>query len=284
MKHSCIYLVAAAATLTACDSDIHSGEHGLAVSLSYDNANDAATEVPDIAVSIYNSQDSKTLQRSFASPQALASDIFDVSEGSYKIGVLANTDSQYQATGEPMHLTLNSSAANAPSAYYGVSTAAVPSVGLAYTNVALRRATSALTVKVTELPSAATLSVEVANAAAGIYPFVYNDETATYGVADNTSITMVLPTASGNGSLTCSGTLTPTVASSTNSVLHITVTLADGTGHTTNAVAPKMYPAGNYIFEVKYSELSSDLILSAIRINNWTDGWVINGEIPDYNN
>jgi hypothetical protein len=76
----------------------------------------------------------------------------------------------------------------------------------------------------------------------------------------------------------------PTVASSTNSVLHITVTLADGTSHTTNAVAPKMYPAGNYIFEVKYSELSSDLILSAIRINNWTDGWVINGEIPDYNN
>jgi hypothetical protein len=284
MKHSCIYLVAAALTLSACDNNYHSGEHGLAVSLSLENTDDDPSTIADISVYIYDSQDSKTLQRDFATPQKLASDIFDVSAGNYTVGVFTNHGSQYQASGIPAHLTLIGNTSNPANAYYGANTATVPSLGLAYTNIALRRVTSALTVKVSDLPSAATLTVEVANAAIGIYPFVYNEETAGYGIADNASTTALLPTASGSATITSSGTLMPTVASSTNSVLHITVTLADGTTLTTNAVAPKMYPSGNYIFEVKYSELSSDLILSTIRINNWTDGWVINGEIPDYDN
>jgi hypothetical protein len=41
-----------------------------------------------------------------------------------------------------------------------------------------------------------------------------------------------------------------------------------------------MYPGGHYIFEVTYEDLYSDLILSGIRINSWTEGWVINGEVP----
>jgi hypothetical protein len=268
-----------AAVFTSCDSETHEDEHGLVVSLSREYTESISDNISDVRCGLTAADGQFAVSR-FNSAENLSANVFDVASGSYTIAVATNLTPNFNISDAHDYITINNGVSNPGHAYYGRSEATVKEHGLSRANVSLRSVLATLTVTVNNLPIASQLDVEVANAATGLYPFILDEATGNYGVANSNSVAMSIPSAAGDQTITSTGNLMPTVATSSNSVLHITVTTSNGYTHTTNAVAPKMYPGGHYIFEVTYEDLYSDLILSGIRINSWTEGWVINGEVP----
>ena len=70
-----------------------------------------------------------------------------------------------------------------------------------------------------------------------------------------------------------------TRANTTNSHLHFVFTHADGSIIICDAEAPAMYASGKYSLKMKYSELKAYMRIDPIKINDWEEGWTVNGEI-----
>jgi hypothetical protein len=42
-----------------------------------------------------------------------------------------------------------------------------------------------------------------------------------------------------------------------------------------------MYAGFHYVISLAFDDLYTDLMLSSMHINDWTDGWVITGEVTE---
>ena len=281
MRQTLPFILMLALALSACDSDFHAGEQGLAVALHREDVTETVS-ANSLNLWVCDASQNTVATRTYATPAALAADVVSLSAADYTVVAAMNLDSRYAVTQSPMTITTTES--NPPHAYYGTQTVTLAERGLTVADISLRRVLAQHTITVTGLPETCTIAATVTNAATGIHPHIWDDANARYGVATSTPATVDMPSATAAGSVTTTCRLMPTVANEPNSILRLAVTGADGSGKLTNIVAPKMYSGANYIFEVAYDELSSGLILSSVRINGWTDGWVINGEITDSDN
>ena len=75
--------------------------------------------------------------------------------------------------------------------------------------------------------------------------------------------------------------LMPTIGRSESTIIYLIITLAGGNELECAILAPPMRPSGKYILTLKYDEMRATMIVDPYKINEWTEGWVVNGEILD---
>ena len=149
----------------------------------------------------------------------------------------------------------------------------------------IRRVLSELTLKMSGVPAGVDVKAVVRYVADGVGPAV-KDEDGSFGRPtreENRNI--VLPEGLNEDGTLVTPTLRlmPTPGGSASTLLRLTVTLPGGNVLESDIVAPPMHPSGKYILMVDYPSLQPGMIVNPYRINDWTEGWVVNGEIlnPD---
>lgn len=155
---------------------------------------------------------------------------------------------------------------------YGVQTMSMP----------LKRILAELTVTITNVPEGTVLTGTVENAANGLFPTVKDTE-GGYGTTSATAAEAALPetTAEGDRLQSAVFRLMPTVNGDVHSLICLRLRLPDGSVNEYTIEAPVMKPAGKYLLEMDFEEMRPHIRLSGHDINGWTEGWTIDGEIPN---
>ena len=176
-------------------------------------------------------------------------------------------------------------------AFYGVTQVNISDrAKITVAPVAIRRILSELTIIIEDAPQGAKLSGEVLDAAASFFP-LRPDTDGNYGLASEWTMTVTIPetpqTASAGQSASpetlVSPTLRlmPTASGREFSHLRILLTTPEGEQFEFRIEAPLMRPSGKYVVNLKYDQMRPYMRLSVHNINDWTEGWIYNGEILD---
>ena len=269
-----------------------------------------ATTAPQ-ALTASQSLGSPAADLHFNSAAELAATLIPLEEGSYTVLGAVNLTSPFSCSGtaKDLKFSLDPGAYNTASqtaAYNATLTAATqPSAtltagpahafyGVTQINisdrakitvapVAIRRILSELTIIIEDAPSGAKLSGEVLDAAASFFPLC-PDADGNYGLASERTMTVTIPeTPQPSPEALVSPTLRlmPTASGREFSHLRILLTTPAGEQFEFRIEAPLMRPSGKYIVNLKYDQMRPYMRLSVHNINDWTEGWIYNGEILD---
>lgn len=280
--------------LTACDDQPHNDENGVAFAPTWQDSDDNGTIVSDILQWIYKADGATVGAYHYASPEELASQYYTLQKGDYQALTLTNLVAPFMVNktvnratdnnDDPILISLSDPNASPSHAHFAVTDFTYSGSGVKVEEQPLARVLAEFCVTIEDAPTGARLSVTVTDAATGIYPTLKNTD-GVYGLATETMAAVSLPEAvAADGTITTTTIhLMPTASVNTNSHLKIVLTLPDGTVSVTEAVAPVMKSSGKYHLTLKYSELRPHLNISVHNINNWTEGWIVNGEILNPN-
>lgn len=276
-----------------------------------------ATTAPQ-ALTASQSLGSPAADLHFNSAAELAATLVPLEEGSYTVLGAVNLTSPFSCSGtaEDLEFSLDPGAYNTASqtaAYNATLTAATqPSAtltagpahafyGVTQVNisdrakitvapVAIRRILSELTIIIEDAPSGAKLSGEVLDAAASFFP-LRPDADGNYGLASERTMTVTIPETPQTTSADQSDApeslvaptlrLMPTASGREFSHLRLLLTTPAGEQFEFRIEAPLMRPSGKYIVNLKYDQMRPYMRLSVHNINDWTEGWIYNGEILD---
>lgn len=168
-------------------------------------------------------------------------------------------------------------------ALYGVTEETVES-GTSKTVVSrIRRVLSELTVRMSGVPAGVNVQSVVRYVADGVIPALKEDD-GSFGLpTKEENRNLVLPEGRTEDGVLVTPTmrLMPTPGGSVSTLLRLTVTLPGGNVLESDIVAPPMRPSGKYILLIDYPSLQPGMIVNPYRINDWTEGWVVNGEVLD---
>lgn len=237
----------------------------------------------------------------FNSAADLAATLIPLEEGSYTVLGAVNLTSPFSCSGtaEDIEFSLATDAYNAVSqssiatpsesagpthAFYGVTQVNISDrARITVAPVAIRRILSELTIIIEDAPSGAKLSGEVLDAAASFFPLC-PDADGNFGLASERTMTVTIPeTPQPSPEALVSPTirLMPTASGREFSHLRILLTTPAGEQFEFRIEAPLMRPSGKYIVNLKYDQMRPYMRLSVHNINDWTEGWIYNGEILD---
>ena len=109
------------------------------------------------------------------------------------------------------------------------------------------------------------------------------DPDGVFGLPSDRKSTVALPeTAASAGSIEMPTLrLMPTASGQEFSHLRILLSTAEDETFEFRIEAPLMRPAGKYVVTLKYGQMRPYMRLSVHNINDWTEGWIYNGEILD---
>lgn len=288
-----------ASVLTACDDHPHDDENGVAFAPTWQDSDDNGTIVNDILHWIYKADGTNVGAYHYASPAEMASQYYVLYQGDYRtltvtnlvvpftVNKIVNRTAVNRASDsneEPIQISLNDPNSSPAHAHFAVTDFTYSGSGVKIEEQPLTRVLAELSVMIEGAPEGAQLSVTVIDAATGIYPTLKNAD-GVYGLATETMVHVLLPEAVATGGTLATNTirLMPTASVNTNSHLKFVLTLPDGTESVSEAVAPIMKSSGKYTLTIKYSELRPNMIISVHNINNWSEGWIVNGEILNPN-
>ena len=259
-----------------------------------------ATTAPQ-ALTASQSLGSPAADLHFNSAAELAATLIPLEEGSYTVLGAVNLTSPFSCSGtaEDIEFTLAPDAYNAVSqssiatpsesagpthAFYGVTQVNISDrARITVAPVAIRRILSELTIIIEDAPSGAKLSGEVLDAAASFFPLC-PDADGNFGLASERTMTVTIPeTPQPSPEALVSPTirLMPTASGREFSHLRILLTTPAGEQFEFRIEAPLMRPSGKYIVNLKYDQMRPYMRLSVHNINDWTEGWIYNGEILD---
>lgn len=284
-----MFAIAIMALPASCDDDAHKDERGVAIALSWQDEADQGTAINDILLWIYKEDGEAVGEYRYGNAKEIASTLYELEAGDYVLIAGVNLVSPFSVgqavadgmkTYEELVFLLDDAGASPPHAHYGVTAIHVQGSGVERACVSLRRVLAELTVTIEDAPTGASLSVSVTDAADGIRP-ARKDSDGGYGSAAGGADTVFLPEAAEQEGRIATGTvrLMPTVPDSDRSHLHFLLTLADVGIREFDADAPVMKPSGKYELTLKYGDMKPYMRLSAADINDWTEGWTIDGEI-----
>lgn len=273
---------------SSCSDDGHNDERGLSVSLSWLDAEDEGTEVKDVRLWIYGAEGTVAASLQ-GSAQEIASKRFLLPKGEYKIFATTNllpplTLEPSTGVAEPgvdLKIKLQNTTDVKQNAFFGISSVSIPNPD-AYTvvKVSQKGALAQLSFLIEEMPAGTRLIGTVKNAASCVYPMLQEAD-GEYGKAceESEEMDFTVP-----GTLDESGRsqpvlLMPTVSSQKHSRIFLRLLLADGTEKITDIKAPLMKVGGKYQIQLKYEDISPYMYLSSVKIDDWTEGWIYNGEI-----
>ena len=311
-----LWAVAAMLLLTACYHDQHEempSEYGdqpvgyLTPLLLWEDEADAGAAIDDIRFTV-SGTGGTTVANRFNNTEAAADWLQQLPVGDYDVLVTVDMDEAHgyvlenaatrgtTRTDEPTFTTalpdtrvsLAEPSSSPRQSWYAVTHATVKEDEITVAEFHLQRLLSELSVIVSNVPTGAAITASVERVAHDVL-LTHRDGQGRYGVADRedymtVSLGALAAAPADAATLRHDGhTLMPTAGGQERCYLTLSVTTPDGTRLNFLADAPRMECGKAYVVELDYTKLRPYMLLSAFTINDWTEGWVISGEIinPD---
>ena len=274
--------------LASCDHDVHDGEEegGLSVSLTWADEADQGTEVKDVKLWIFNADDGSLVEeKHYGSAQEVASQRFQLPEGTYRILTTTNLTEPFFISEQTRSLTnwnniligLTNPKDVKHNAYFGVADVKIENKEGSYVvQTPIKSVLAELTIIIENIPKGTEMSGKVLDCAGCLFPTQKNSD-GDYGLPSIEPTEVELPTLLATESTLKSEVirLMPTIQGSPASHVYLRLQLPDETLQEFDITAPKMNVGGKYELRFKYEEMQPKMNLEAT-INGWTN---LNNEV-----
>ena len=269
--------------LASCDHDVHDGEEegGLSVSLTWADEADQGTDVKDVKLWIFNADDGSLVEeKHYGSAQEVASQRFQLPEGTYRILTTTNLTEPFFISEQTRALTnwnniqiglTNPKDVN-HNAYFGVADVKIANKEGSYVvQNPIRSVLAELTIIIENIPKGTEMSGKALDAAWCLFPTQKNGD-GDYGLPSIEPAEVELPTLLATESTLKSEVirLMPTIQGSPASHIYLRLQLPDKTLQEFDITAPKMNVGGKYELRFKYEEMQPKMNLQT-GINDWND-------------
>ena len=281
-------LVCVPCLLTSCDHDVHSNEEesGLSVSLTWADEADQGTEVKDVKLWIFNASDGSLVkEKQYGGAQEVASQRFQLPEGTYRILTTTNLTEPFFISEQTRSLTnwnniqigLTNPKDVRNNAYFGVADVKIDNKEGSYVvQTPIKSVLSELTIIIENIPKGTEMSGKVLDCTWCLFPILKNSD-GDYGLPSIEPTEVELPTLLATESTLKSEVirLMPTIQGSPASHIYLRLLLPNKTLQEFDITAPKMNVGGKYELRFKYEEMQPKMNLEAT-INGWTN---LNNEV-----
>ena len=269
--------------LASCDHDVHSDEEesGLSVSLTWADEADQGTEVKDVKLWIFNADDGSLVEeKHYGSAQEVASQRFQLPEGTYRILTTTNLTEPFFISEQTRALTnwnniligLTNPKNVRNNAYFGVTDVKIANKEGSYVvQNPMKSVLAELTIIIENIPKGTEMSGKVLDCAGCLFPTQKNSD-GDYGLPSIEPAEVELPTLLATESTLKSEVirLMPTIQGSPASHVYLRLLLPNGTLQEYDITAPKMNVGGKYELRFKYEEMQPKMNLQT-GINDWND-------------
>ena len=269
--------------LTSCDHDVHDGkeESGLSVSLTWADEADQGTEVKDVKLWIFNADDGSLVEeKHYGSAQEVASQRFQLPEGTYRILTTTNLTEPFFISEQTRALTnwnniligLTNPKNVRNNAYFGVTDVKIANKEGSYVvQNPMKSVLAELTIIIENIPKGTEMSGKALDCAWCLFPTLKNSD-GEYGLPSIEPTEVELPTLLATESTLKSEVirLMPTIQGSPASHVYLRLLLPNGTLQEYDITAPKMNVGGKYELRFKYEEMQPKMNLQT-GINDWND-------------
>ena len=274
--------------LTSCDHDVHDGkeESGLSVSLTWADEADQGTEVKDVKLWIFNADNGSLVEeKHYGSAQEVASQRFQLPEGTYRILTTTNLTEPFFISEQTRALTnwnniligLTNPKNVRNNAYFGVTDVKIANKEGSYVvQNPMKSVLAELTIIIENIPKGTEMSGKVLDCAGCLFPTQKNSD-GDYGLPSIEPAEVELPTLLATESTLKSEVirLMPTIQGSPASHVYLRLLLPNGTLQEYDITAPKMKVGGKYELRLNYNQMQPKMNLEAT-INGWTN---LNNEV-----
>ena len=274
--------------LASCDHDVHSDEEesGFSVSLTWADKADQGTEVKDVKLWIFNASDGSLVkEKQYGGAQEVASQRFQLPEGTYRIQTTTNLTEPFFISEQARSLTnwnniqigLTNPKDVKHNAYFGVADVKIDNKEGSYVvQTPIKSVLAELTIIIENIPKGTEMSGKVLDCAWCLFPTQKNSD-GDYGLPSIEPTEVELPTLLATESTLKSEVirLMPTIQGSPASHIYLRLQLPDKTLQEFDITAPKMNVGGKYELRFKYEEMQPKMNLEAT-INGWTN---LNNEV-----
>ena len=274
--------------LASCDHDVHNGEDegGLSVSLTWADEADQGTEVKDVKLWIFDADKGSLIEeKHYGSTQEVASQRFQLPEGTYRILTTTNLTEPFFISEQTRSLTnwnniligLTNPKDVRNNAYFGVTDVKIDNKeGNYVVQNPIRSVLAELTIIIENVPKGTEMSGKALDCAWCLFPTQKNSD-GEYGLPSIEPTEVELPTLLATESTLKSEVirLMPTIQGSPASHIYLRLLLPNKTLQEFDITAPKMNVGGKYELRFKYEEMQPKMNLEAT-INGWTN---LNNEV-----
>ena len=274
--------------LASCDHDVHDDkeESGLSVSLIWADEADKGTEVKDVKLWIFNVSDGSLVEeKQYGGAQEVASQRFQLPEGTYRILTTTNLTDPFFISEQTRSLTnwnniligLTNPKDVKHNSYFGVADVKIDNKEGSYVvQTPIKSVLSELTIIIENIPKGTEMSGKALDCACCLFPTQKNSD-GEYGLPSIEPTEVELPTLLATESTLKSEVirLMPTIQGSSASHVYLRLLLPNGTLQEFDITAPKMKVGGKYELRFKYEEMQPKMNLDAT-INGWTN---LNNEV-----
>ena len=269
--------------LASCDHDVHNGEEegGLSVSLTWADEADLGTDVNDVKLWIFNADDGSLVEeKHYGSAQEVASQRFQLPEGTYRILTTTNLTEPFFISEQTRALTnwnniqigLTNPKDVRNNAYFGVADVRIDNKEGSYVvQNPIRSVLAELTFIIENVPKGTEMSGKALDAAWCLFPTQKNGD-GDYGLPSIKPTEVEMPTILATESTLQSEVirLMPTIQGSPASHVYLRLLLPNGTLQEYDITAPAMKVGGKYELRFKYEEMQPKMNLQT-GINGWND-------------
>ena len=269
--------------LASCDHDVHDGEDegGLSVSLTWADEADQGTYVNDVKLWIFNADDGSLVEeKHYGSAQEVASQRFQLPEGTYRILTTTNLTEPFFISEQTRALTnwnnilisLTNPKNVRNNAYFGVADVKIVNKEGSYVvQNPMKSVLAELTIIIENIPKGTEMSGKALDCAGCLFPTQKNSD-GEYGLPSIEPTEVELPTHLATESTLKSEVirLMPTIHGSPASHIYLRLQLPDETLQEFDITAPKMNVGGKYELRFKYEEMQPKMNLQT-GINGWND-------------
>ena len=274
--------------LASCDHDVHSDEEesGLSVSITWADEADQGTEVKDVKLWIFNASDGSLVkEKQYGGAQEVASQRFQLPEGTYRILTTTNLTEPFFISEQTRSLTnwnniligLTNPKDVKHNAYFGVADVKIDNKEGSYVvQTPIKSVLGELTIIIENIPKGTEMSGKALDCSGCLFPTLKNSD-GDYGLPSIEPAEVELPTLLATESTLKSEVirLMPTIQGSPASHIYLRLQLPDKTLQEFDITAPKMNVGGKYELRFKYEEMQPKMNLEAT-INGWTN---LNNEV-----
>ena len=269
--------------LASCDHDVHNDEEegGLSVSLTWADEADQGTDVNDVKLWIFNADNGSLVEeKHYGSAQEVASQRFQLPEGTYRILTTTNLTEPFFISEQTRALTnwnniligLTNPKDVKHNAYFGVADVKIDNKEGSYVvQTPIKSVLAELTIIIENIPKGTEMSGKVLDCAWCLFPTQKNSD-GDYGLPSIEPTEVELPTLLATESTLKSEVirLMPTIQGSSASHVYLRLLLPNGTLQEYDITAPKMNVGGKYELRFKYEEMQPKMNLQT-GINDWND-------------
>ena len=274
--------------LASCDHDVHNDaeEGGLSVSLTWADEADQGTDVKDVKLWIFNANDGSLVEeKHYGSAQEVASQRFQLPEGTYRILTTTNLTEPFIISEQTRALTnwnniqigLSNPKDVNHNAYFGVADVKIDNKEGSYVvQNPIRSVLAELTIIIENVPKGTEMSGKALDAAWCLFPTQKNGD-GDYGLPNIDPTEVELPTLLATESTLKSEVirLMPSIQGSSASHVYLRLLLPNGTLQEFDITAPMMKVGGKYELRLNYNQMQPKMNLEAT-INGWTN---LNNEV-----